>query len=52
MSSSKVAMTDLAVLDFADFGKERIKQHKISPDAFCQMAAQIASYRTLYFSRY
>ncbi|KAI1703198.1 choline/Carnitine o-acyltransferase domain-containing protein [Ditylenchus destructor] len=36
---------DLAALIFTDFGKGRIKIGKCSPDAFVQMAIQLANYK-------
>lgn len=36
---------DLHVLIFRDFGKEKIKKCRVSPDAFIQMALQLAYYR-------
>ncbi|KAK0401224.1 hypothetical protein QR680_015653 [Steinernema hermaphroditum] len=36
---------DLAATVFTDFGKGRIKEGKCSPDAFLQMAIQLANYR-------
>eukprot|EP00854_Cymbomonas_tetramitiformis_P005265 gene5265-6400_t len=35
---------DLNVLDFKEFGKNEIKNWKVSPDAACQMAYQITFY--------
>jgi len=35
---------DLQILYFKAFGKEQIKKWKVSPDAFCQMAMQLAVY--------
>lgn len=34
--------TEVSVLDFKDYGKELIKKSKFSPDAFVQMAYQVA----------
>ena len=36
---------DLFALAFRDFGKGRIKKCGVSPDAFIQMAIQLANYR-------
>ncbi|KAJ1995081.1 Carnitine O-acetyltransferase mitochondrial [Coemansia sp. RSA 1358] len=36
---------ELATLTFDSFGKENIKKMKVSPDAFVQMAMQLAYYR-------
>ena len=36
---------DLDVIHFANFGKDRIKKARTSPDAFVQMAFQLAYYR-------
>lgn len=36
---------DLASLVFSDFGKGLIKKCGVSPDAFVQMAIQLACYR-------
>lgn len=40
-----VANTQTRVLSFLPFGKERIKQFRVSPDAFVQLALQLAEYR-------
>jgi len=37
--------TLVRVVDFREFGKERIKSFKISPDAFLQLALQLSMYR-------
>jgi len=42
-----IALTDLAVSNFTEFGKETIKNFKIPPDAFLQAAAQVATFKTL-----
>jgi carnitine O-acetyltransferase len=39
-----VRRTDLALLDFRDFGRGAIVRHGLSPDGFVQMAFQLASY--------
>jgi hypothetical protein len=39
------ASLDLHVLKFQHFGKELVKRAGMSPDAFCQMAIQLAWYR-------
>lgn len=36
--------TDLALLDFSDFGKRAIVRHGLSPDGFVQMAFQLTYY--------
>ncbi len=41
-----IGRTDLAVLDFSDFGKRSIVRHGLSPDGFVQMAFQL-TYFTL-----
>ncbi|XP_064397263.1 carnitine O-palmitoyltransferase 1, liver isoform-like isoform X2 [Halichondria panicea] len=41
----KIADTDVYVLEHSDFGKGDIKKCKISPDAFIQMALQLAYYK-------
>ncbi|KAI8326271.1 acyltransferase ChoActase/COT/CPT [Martensiomyces pterosporus] len=40
-----VSAHELATLEFDGFGKEQIKKMKVSPDAFVQMAMQLAYYR-------
>ncbi|KAJ1964378.1 Carnitine O-acetyltransferase mitochondrial [Dipsacomyces acuminosporus] len=40
-----VSAHELATLEFHAFGKEQIKKMKVSPDAFVQMAMQLAYYR-------
>ncbi|KAJ1723778.1 Carnitine O-acetyltransferase mitochondrial [Coemansia erecta] len=42
---STVRGHELATLQFDSFGKEQIKKMKVSPDAFVQMAMQLAYYR-------
>lgn len=41
-------VTDLSAFEFNDFGKAKIKNYKVSPDAFFQAALHIATKRTLY----
>ncbi len=41
----KIGDTDLYVLEHSDFGKGDIKKCQISPDAFIQMALQLAYYK-------
>lgn len=43
-----ILTTDLSEIDFQDFGKNTIKKFGVSPDAFYQAAAHIATKRTLY----
>jgi carnitine O-acetyltransferase len=40
-----IARTDLAVLDFRDFGRDTISARELSPDGFVQMAFQLAFFR-------
>lgn len=42
---------DVSSLVFRDWGKDRIKQCGCSPDAFIQMAMQLANYRVSCHSR-
>lgn len=42
-----VSGTVVRVVEFPNFGKERIKSFKVSPDAFVQLAFQIAQYNLL-----
>ncbi|KAJ2810871.1 Carnitine O-acetyltransferase mitochondrial [Coemansia furcata] len=42
---STVLSHELSTLTFDSFGKEQIKKMKVSPDAFVQMAMQLAYYR-------
>ncbi len=44
----KIVSTDLYVLEHSDFGKGDIKKCKMSPDAFIQMALQLAYYKVLH----
>eukprot|EP00755_Sulcionema_specki_P018115 Sspe_Gene.66077::Locus_39059_Transcript_1_1_Confidence_1.000_Length_1972::g.66077::m.66077/K00624/E2.3.1.7; carnitine O-acetyltransferase len=37
-----VGKHDMVVVDFTKFGKDTIKKYRVSPDAFCQMAIQLA----------
>jgi hypothetical protein len=43
-----ILATDLSEIEFKDFGKNTIKKFGVSPDAFYQAAAHIATKRTLY----
>lgn len=36
---------DIHVLIFRDFGKDKVKKCRVSPDAFIQIALQLAYYR-------
>jgi carnitine O-acetyltransferase len=45
-AAALIGKTDLAVLDFSDFGKRTIARHGLSPDGFVQMAFQL-TYFTL-----
>lgn len=52
MSSYDVALkllndVDLHILAFSDFGKGVIKKCRVSPDAFIQMALQLAYFRDI-----
>lgn len=38
---------DLRILAFSDYGKGFMKTAKVSPDAFIQMALQLAYYRVI-----
>jgi carnitine O-acetyltransferase len=42
-----IVSTDMEEIEFQDFGKRMIKKFGVSPDAFYQAAAQIATFRTL-----
>jgi len=42
-----ISQTQIVDLEFNDFGKQEIKNFKVSPDAFYQAAAHIATYRTI-----
>ncbi|KAJ1768753.1 Carnitine O-acetyltransferase mitochondrial [Coemansia sp. RSA 986] len=42
-----VAAHEMSTLTFDSYGKENIKKMKVSPDAFVQMAMQLAYYRKL-----
>ncbi|MDH3602792.1 MAG: choline/carnitine O-acyltransferase [Candidatus Tectomicrobia bacterium] len=48
-ASEKFAMliddTKVIVIEFSHFGKDRIKTFNVSPDAFVQLALQVAQYR-------
>lgn len=39
---NRAAGVDLAALDFGDFGRSLLASHRVSPDAFVQMAFQVA----------
>jgi len=43
-AAALLGRTDLALLDFSDFGKRTIVRHGLSPDGFVQMAFQLAYY--------
>jgi hypothetical protein len=43
-----ILATDFSEIEFKDFGKSTIKKFGVSPDAFYQAAAHIATKRTLY----
>ncbi|GBM82488.1 Carnitine O-palmitoyltransferase 1, liver isoform [Araneus ventricosus] len=45
IASDIIAEVDLQVLYHSDYGKNFIKQRKVSPDAFVQMVLQLAYYR-------
>ncbi len=45
-AAALLGKTDLAVLDFSEFGKRRVVAHRLSPDGFLQMAFQL-TYFTL-----
>jgi len=42
----RIGIHELKVLHFTGFGKRGLKLLKVSPDAFAQMAIQLAAYRT------
>ena len=44
-ANKAIADLDLYVMRHNRYGKRRIKQLRISPDAFIQMALQVANYR-------
>ena len=41
-----ISNLDHAILDFKKFGKNDIKKWKVSPDGICQMAFQLANFKT------
>lgn len=43
---------DFHVFPFQDFGKGKIKKCRVSPDAFIQMALQLAYYRVSVYLRW
>ena len=43
---SRIADLDMGHLDFKKFGKDEIKKWRTSPDAICQMALQLANFKT------
>lgn len=43
--SDRIPQVDLQVLEFASFGKNWVVENKLSPDAFVQIAFQVAYYR-------
>lgn len=47
-SSQLINDTDMASVVFQDWGKGRIKKCRCSPDAFVQMAIQLAYYRVCF----
>ena len=44
--TKRIEDLDLGHLDFKKFGKDEIKKWKTSPDAICQMALQLAQFKT------
>lgn len=44
-NAKSIADVDLQVVQFLDFGKGKVKQMRMSPDSFVQMAMQLAFFR-------
>ena len=49
LAQEKIADVDLYILQHKEFGKGLIKQCKASPDAFIQMALQMAYFKVCWF---